>query len=271
MHSNFDFSARQILWTVNFAAQLVLLVVLLGRDRIRRYPWFTAAIGLMALRLIAEELLAGRLAPLLYQEVLIVIGDLSAILGLLVVVEVARRAFVGAIRSMWIVNTVGLLVVAGGLLAYWGPWPPLKELAWDSLLGKLRLLQIVAMKGEMLVAMLAVGVGVMVVLFGRRFKAGWRSHTQQIAIGLSTVAIALLALQGTVQSIVKTAHPHSQEEYQQIIALMGNLVNANRAIYVGAVLWWTYWLWQDEPGAEKIPAAETLVTETPKELESPTE
>jgi hypothetical protein len=33
MHLNFDFSAVQILWTLTFAGLLVLLVVLLGRDR----------------------------------------------------------------------------------------------------------------------------------------------------------------------------------------------------------------------------------------------
>ena len=48
MLSNFAFSARQILWTLTFAAQLVLLVVLLGRDRARRYPWFTAGVVILA-------------------------------------------------------------------------------------------------------------------------------------------------------------------------------------------------------------------------------
>ncbi len=48
----------------------------------------------------------------------------------------------------------------------------------------------------MLVNVLTVELGLLVVLFGRRFNAGWRSHTQQITIGLSTVAIAQMALQG---------------------------------------------------------------------------
>ena len=41
MHFNFAFTAVQVLWTLTFAAHLVLLVVLLGRDRTRRFPWFT--------------------------------------------------------------------------------------------------------------------------------------------------------------------------------------------------------------------------------------
>ena len=48
MHFNFDFSTGQILWTLTFAALLVLLVVLLGRDRARRFPWFTASMVMMA-------------------------------------------------------------------------------------------------------------------------------------------------------------------------------------------------------------------------------
>ena len=59
MHSNFDFSASQILWTLTFAALLVLLVVLLGRDRARRFPWFTASIATMGLLLLTSQLLSA--------------------------------------------------------------------------------------------------------------------------------------------------------------------------------------------------------------------
>jgi len=121
-------------------------------------------------------------------------------------------------------------------------------------------MQLLAQKGDLLVALLTVGLGLLVVLFGRRFKAGWRSHAQMIAIGLSTVAIALLALQATVQSIIQTAHPHSQQEYERIVGLVGNLVNANKLVYLCALLWWIVWLWRDEPGAAQavqIPADST--------------
>jgi len=47
------------------------------------------------------------------QEILITLADLAVIVSLLVLVEVARRAFAGAQRSLWLVNTAGLLVVAG--------------------------------------------------------------------------------------------------------------------------------------------------------------
>lgn len=239
---------QRILWALTFAAQLVLIVVLLGRDRARRYPWFTTGIVVYALQLLVEELLAGRMAPLPLNEILISLTNVEAIVSLLVLVELARRTFAGLQRSLWVVNGAGLLVVAGGLLYVWGPWPTRTEIAVDSLIGKLRLMQLVGQKGNLLVAMLTVGLGLLVVLLGRRYKAAWRSHTQMMLIGLSTVAISMLALQGSVQYIIKTVHPRSQEEYQHILGVLTNMVNANKAVYVAALIWWIIWLWRDEPG-----------------------
>ena len=223
----------------------------------RRYPWFTASIGLFALRLMAEELLADRTAPRLFQEIILVFGDVSAILRLLVLVEVARRAFAGAPRSMWIVNTVGLLAVSCGILAAWGPWPAFKDLAWETLLGKLRLMQLTALKGEALAAMLTVGLLILVALFGRKYKAGWRSHTQQILIGLSTSAITLLTIQAMVQSIIAKARPQTQAEYDHVVALLTRLMNATKLVHVVVLVWWIVWLWLDEPGTKQTPQDET--------------
>ena len=261
MHLNFAFTARQVLWTLTFAAQLVLLVVLLGRDRVRRYPWFTAAIVLFALRLMAEVLLSGRMAGLPLQKIFLTLADLAALVGLLVVVEVARRAFAGAERLTWIIGAVALVAVAAWVLKVWGPWPEWKELAWDSTLGVLRLMQLLAQKADLLMDVLTVEVGLLVVLLGRHFRAGWRSHTQQIAIGLSTVAISWLAVQGAWQIVARTVHPHTQQEYERIMALGGRLVNANKVVYLAALVWWIVWLWFDEPGtAVAEPAAVKVET-----------
>ncbi len=64
MHLNFHFTAIQTLWTVTFAALLTLLVVLLGRDRARRFPWFTASVTMVALGLLTSRLLYGRMAQI---------------------------------------------------------------------------------------------------------------------------------------------------------------------------------------------------------------
>jgi hypothetical protein len=268
MHPNFVFTARQILWTLTFAAQLVLLVVLLGRDRARRYPWFTVSIVLFALRLLAEVLLAGRMAPLPLQAILIGIADLAVLTGLLVAVEMARRAFAGARPLAWIIGAVAVVAVAVTVAWVWGPWPEWKQLGWDTILGKLRVMQLGAQKGQTLADVLTVELGLLVVLFGRCFKAGWRSHTQQIVIGLSTASISWLAVQGTWQIVAHTVRPTTQQEYERVLALGTKLVNANKAVYVAVLVWWIVWLWLDEPGTAK---AETLPADSVAELPAATD
>lgn len=126
MQLSFDFYAHQIafieriIWTLTFAAQLVLLVVLMGRDRARRYPWFTTGIVLLALRLMAEVLLSGRMAKLPYSVITLTLADLSVIVGLLVVVEMARRAFAGIQHSVFIVNTMEYWRWPEGCSSLWG-------------------------------------------------------------------------------------------------------------------------------------------------------
>jgi len=259
MHLNFGFTTVQVLWTLTFAALLVLLVVLLGRARTRRFPWFTASIILVAVRLLASRMLFGRLAPIPLSAIFISMADVAMIVGLLVMVEVARRAFAGAGRRSWIAGTLVLLAVGAGVLATWGQWPAWKTLTADSGLSVLRLMQLVAQKGDLLLNVLTVGLGLLVVIFGSRFKAGWRSHVQQIAIGLSTAAIAQLAVQGVWQLIALKAMPHNEAEYERILGLRDKLFNANSAVFVAVLVWWIACLWLDEPGA---------ASETPVEIPS---
>jgi hypothetical protein len=255
MHFNFNFTTVQTLWTLTFASLLVLLVVLMGRDRMRRFPWFTASIVMVALRLLANRLLFNRLPQITMGEIFIVMADLSALVGFLVVVEIARRAFGGVQRRTWVLGGLILLAVGGGVLAAWGPWPAAKSLAFDTLIAKLTLLQLVAQKTGLLVDVLTVGLGLLVVLFGRRYGAGWRSHVQQIVIGLSTASLAQMAAQGIWQIIVRTAaQPHSQAEYLRVVGLREKLFNANSVVYIAVVIWWIACLWMDEPGAPALAA-----------------
>jgi hypothetical protein len=249
MHPNFHFTAVQILWTFTFAAQLVLLVVLLGRDRIKRFPWFTLGIFLMALRLLASRLLFGRLPQITLSEIFIVMADVSAIVGFLIVVEMARRAFAPVKRLNFFAGALAVLAVGVGILAAWGPWPAWKTLTADSFAAALRFMQLGAQKLDMLVDLLTVELGLLVVLLGRRTGAGWRTHVQRIVIGLSTASIAQLSVQAVWQFIARTAAPHSQAEYERILGLRDKLFNANGALYVAVLIWWIVCLWMDEPGA----------------------
>jgi hypothetical protein len=270
MHFDWHFTTIQVLWTLTFAAQLVLLVVLLGRDRARRFPWFTASIVAMALRLLCGRELYQRLPQFTFTAVLIVMADVVAILGLLVIVELARKAFAGVSRSQLIVNLVGLLLVTAGIMSMWGPWPAWKTLTAESQLATLRVLQLIAQKTELLVDLLNIELGLMVVLFGRSFKAPWKSHTQRIVIGLSTGSIGSLAIPAIWQFIVKGAAPHSQAEAQPLLDLRDKLFNAGGALYIVVLVWWIVCLWINEPesGASAQPSSPAPPPNVPGEAEA---
>jgi hypothetical protein len=266
MHLDFAFTPVQILWTLTFAAHLVLLVVLLGRDRARRFPWFTTGIALAALRLIASRLLYGRLPQLTMSEVFIALADVSSVVALLVVGEVARRAFGGVQRRTLIIWTVVLMVLGGLVLGFWGPWPAWKTLTAGSLLSNLQLLQLIAQKIGLLVDVLTIALGVLVLLFGRRYGAGWRSHAQQLIIGLSTASIGQLAVQIIWEIIARTAAPHSMAEYERVLDLREKLLNGNNAVYLLVLVWWIVCLWINEPG-EKREAEAASAGESPKDTQ----
>jgi hypothetical protein len=260
MHPNFHFTAVQILWTLTFAAQLVLLVVLLGRDRAKRFPWFTLSIVMMALRLLASRLLFGRMPTITLSAIFIVMADLSAIVSFLVVIEMARRAFAPVRRTTWFSGALAVLIVGGGVLAAWGPWPALKTLTANSFIADLGLMQLAAQKFDMLVDLMTVQLGLLVILLGRRSGAGWRTHTQSIVIGLSTASIAQLGVEAIWQLIARNAVPHSQAEYERILGLRDKLFNANGALFAAVLVWWIVCLWIGEPGA--LTAAEPPLSTT---------
>jgi hypothetical protein len=250
MPFNFDFSTGQILWTLTFAALLVLLVVLLGRDRVRRFPWFTISMALTALRMLASRLLFHRMPTIVLEEILLVLAVLAAIVSLLLVVEVARRAFAGASSKEWIPAAAALLAVGAAVLVFWGPWPAFKTLFAASQLAFWRLMELFAQKADLLGAVLVILVGLLVVVFGRYYKAGWFSHTQQIAIGLAMAAIAQLTIRSTLQHMAKTTVIHGQDDYQRFMHTMQSLNNANSVIFLVVLIWWIACLWIDEPGTE---------------------
>jgi len=251
MHFNFAFTTVQVLWTLTFAGHLVLLIVLLGRERIRRFPWFTTAIALTALRLLASRLLFDRLPRITLSEIFIVLADLSAIIGFLVLVEVARRVFSPASRRAWIAATLVLLAIGGAVVVFWGKWPAWKTVEFHSLLGRLEVMQLFAQRAGLLVDTITVALGLVVVLFGRRFGAGWRSHSHQIMIGLSTASISQLTTQTVWERIAMHTVPHSMAEYQRVMDLREKIFNANSVVFIVVLVWWIVCLWIDEPGTNR--------------------
>ena len=257
MHLHSPLNAQDILWTLAFAAQLVLLVVLMGRDRIARFPWFTASAVMLALRLLTAKLLNGRLPQLTMATVFIVMAEIGALIGILVVLEIARRAFGGVRRATWVTWALVLLAVGAAVLRFWGPWPAWKTLTAHSTMATLQLLQLMAQKTSLFVDVENIAVGLLIVLFGRRYGAGWRSHTQQIAIGLSASSLAQLTIGVIWERIAHTAVVQTMADQQRILGIRDKLFNANSAMYVVVVVWWIVCLWRDEPGQARAAANET--------------
>lgn len=253
MHFQSLFNTGNILWILTFAAQLVLLVVLMGRDRIKRFPWFTAGIAVIALRLMMAKLLVGRLPQITLAEIYIPMLDLSTLVSIGVLVEIARRSFAGASRQAW---ALGVLIVAlPGIAtaALWGHWPAWSTISAHSLMALLGLGQLAAQKLELFTDVATVVLGALVVLAGARFGAGHRSHPQQIVIGLSTASLAQIAAQAIWQTIVQSAAPHTRADYIRVLAVRDRIFNANGAVYIVVVLWWIICMWFDEPGKNAAP------------------
>jgi hypothetical protein len=258
MHFHFPFTSVDVLWTLTFAAHLVLLVVLLGRDRARRFPLFTASIALVAFRLLSSKLLFGRLPQMTMLELVIITAVIGVVLGLLVLLELARKAFSGVPRRVWVSGALVVMAIGAVVVRYWGKWPAWGQIKEGS---TFQLLQLFAQKGGLLLDTENILIGLLIVLFGWRWAAGWRSHTQRIVIGLSTASIAQLGIQSTWEAIAKHAAPKSMEEYNHIIALRERLFNANSVIFIAVLVWWVVTLWLDEPGAVSASTPDGTVVE----------
>jgi len=258
MHEHFALYFARTIWALTFASQLVLLVVLLGRDRVRRFPWFSASIALFAFRLMVEILLTNRISMIPLQTIFIVLADLTSLMSVLVVIEVARRAFSAARSRIWVLVSVAVVLVACAVVAFGGRWPQMQNLTVDSFIGLLRLMQFAAQKIEMLAEVLTVEACLLVVIFGRKFKAGWLSHTQSIAIGLGAVALATLSEQGYLQHLSSSVQITSRDQYNSLMKVVTWLVDGNQIFYIVVLIWWIFWLWRNEPGAapEQKPAVE---------------
>jgi len=249
MHFNFDFSAAQVLWTLTFAALLVLLVVLLGRDRVQRFPWFTSSIALMGVLLLTTQLLLSRLSRFTGTEIFLVLSNLEVAVSLLVLVELARRSFRGMGKLGWIIGTLAIAAVGAAVLVFWGAWPAWKTLTASSELATVRLMDLAVDKGILFSSVVTVELGLLITLFGKRFGAGWHSHAQRIAIGLSTAAIAQLTLRGSLQAMGMHTQIHTQADYERAMDLRDKLIHGNNAAYLCVLVWWIACMWFDEPGA----------------------
>ena len=272
MHWNFE----QILWALVLAGHLVLLVVLLGRDRVSRFPWFTASIALSAVRLIADHLLHSKLTSLAFYWQSYSSMLLGAIIAIFVLIELTRQVFSSGKAGLilkprgWAGWTLITFAIAAATVWAWGPWPSWQAIHSQPNEVAILLLLLTALKGQLFAALLTVEVALLLLIFGRRFGFGWKSHPQMIAIGLSTNAIGFLALQATTELMQRNVHVHSAEERQQVALRLNhlfiNLDNARFALWFLVLIWWIVWLWRDASSETTQPSADLVMLDEQAQL-----
>jgi hypothetical protein len=253
------FTEVDVLWTLTFAALLVLLVVLLGRDRLRRFPFFTAAVILAAVEMLIRRLLSEKLPPLNATELMLALADLGAVLTLLVALELARRAFAGASGRAFAAGALGVLAVACGILGWWGPWPARETVFAHSLLAHLGLMQLIAVKGDLLNILLFLELLLLAIFTGRRFHAGWRSHARQILLGYSAAGLMQIGMRIAWERLGASGQPRSQAEFDHRMLIETRLLNVYSFVYLASIVWWIACLWFNDPGyttADQIEATD---------------
>jgi hypothetical protein len=251
---HFPLTEADVIWILTFAALLVLLVVLLGRDRVRRFPFFTAGVVLAALEMLARRLLADKLPPLASTELSLAMADAGAAIALLVAIELARRAFAGASARAWIVGVVAVPAVAAGILIRWGPWPPRQTVFASSLMDHLRLMQLAAEKGDLFSNLLFIGLALLAIFTGRRLHAGWRSQARQLLLGYSVAGLAQVAVRVVWERLARAGPPTSEADFDHRMVVQNHLLEANSFIFLAVIVGWIVCLWFDDPGNK--PAAE---------------
>lgn len=253
MHFNFAFNAAQIIWTLTFAAQLVLLVVLLGRDRAKLFPIFTLGTVLAAFRWLANRMLFQRIAPIPGQVIFLVIATVVTLVNLALLAELAVQAFRDARQQVKLVGGGAVLAIALAFVIWWGPWPAWRTFAGGGLIIALRTMQLVAQRGDMLCSALSLQLALLVAIYGRRLGAGWRSHRQLLLVGLGALGACQLTMIITWRIIATHAVIHTQEEYVRLLGLGDKLNNTNSALYILVLIWWIGSLWIEEPGTAAAP------------------
>jgi hypothetical protein len=251
MHLNIE----QFLWAMVLAAHFLLLIVLMGRERAARFRWFTAWVALAAIILVANHMLHGKLTTVAFYWQTYSALAIESILGIMVLIELARKIFSSGRSGLilkangWIGWTMVTVAIAIAAVWAWGPWPTRAALQAEKDQLPLLIVILIGMKGQLLVSILIVEAALLFRTFGSRFGFGWRSHAQQIALGLSTNALAFLAAQGITDAISHAAHPKSRLEYDHLVHLVTNIENGRTVVWFLALVWCIVWLWRDEPGS----------------------
>ncbi len=255
MNIHLPFNQLQIIWVLLFAGQLILLVVLLGRARIERFRWFTISIVIAALRQVVSELLYDRMAQIPYTAITLSLAIISVLAGFGVLFELARILFPAASLRNWLL--VSTPIIAGSLLALflWQPWPPRSEYDVHTQLGVLRLMQHIAVHGQLLISIVTILFGLAAIFLTTKSKGFWNSHAVKILFGLTTFALTLIVARILGEWIAHLANlqPLARADQERTQAIIDRLINVPLITMILVQFWWIRTLWLDEGVTKPLP------------------
>ncbi len=249
------FNQTQILFTLLLAGQMILLIVLYGRDRTRLHPWFAASVMLTAFKELVDRLLFERVPQIPYEFIKDSLAFFTVLVSIGVLIEVGLQLFPGvAVKSRLLAG--GAIGVLAGIVVYlWGPWAANGDIGFKSQIGVINLLLIIASHSQQVLVPSATVLLGLLGLFALRGKHGvWRTHTAKILAGLTTIALMFLVVRAAGQSIAIRANAHGMtpKEFAQIEDLMDHLRTLPFVTLIIVQIWWINALWKDEPVVKKL-------------------
>lgn len=220
------------LWIASFAGHLILLFVLLAKERWRAFPIFTSLIGFNTLRTVFLYFVfyygsAGLYATSFWSASIL---DLALQLGL--IFEMARivlkpaGVWVRDARKMFLLfGTIGALIAAG--LAYAAnPNIPTNFDDWNT-------------KAQLFTIMLVCVFFAAMMVASSRLGLVWRNHVMGLGRGLTVWAIVSL--------LVEAMHTYFGPGWHAVF-----LDHITIVAYLGATAYWIITFWYPEPKSRTL-------------------
>ena len=216
---------NQLIWAAGLLGHLLLLIVLIMRRRIARFPWFTLLIVFYLIRsvgLAASVRFSGHPAHLFATMIVDLTDILLQCAVLAELIWIALRPLTGFRRF-----TLPLLLVASGALIVLRVAP--------SGHSSFRVVLVVI---HFLLSVLMVEWAIMLLFLLRPLRLTWRSNVAALSFGFGIYSAALLAGGG----YFTTGREMSDYVFFSFFRI---------SVYLLILLWWSISLWLAEPATRK--------------------
>lgn len=202
----------RFLWAATFGEDVLLILVLFFRGRVRRFPAFTALISLDVIRNAALVLIERSDTKATYFYAYWSLALVDVLLQLSVLYAIASGVF--RPTGKWAKDAVGGLIalaVVGAAVATFLTWIP-------DPVAVLRL-QIVVLKGNFFSALLLSELSVGIFALSVRAGLAWTTHVARIMHGFIAYSLCTLAVETarTYFGVAQGSHAYSSLSHTRIV------------------------------------------------------